>query len=109
MNFFEIEIPQVVNNWMNAIRAALTSNQLSSRDADGLVGQMTNIVKMNVDQLMEEAERHEDSSRKRNNVIAASSPKLSVSKPPATTPRHGTFHRDEIELAIKDSSRGVPF
>lgn len=103
---------QVVNNWMNAIRAALTSNQLSSRDSDGLVGQMTNIVKMNVDQLMEEAERNEDSSRKRNNVIAAaSSPKLSVSKP-VTTPRQGitnSFHRDEIELAIKDSSRGVPF
>lgn len=98
---------QAVNNWMNAIRVALTSEQLSSRDSDGLVGQMTNISRMNVDQLMEEAERHEDSSRKRNTVMsAASPPKASMSKPFGTmTPRNGgtnnSSHKDEIELIVK--------
>lgn len=102
---------RAVNNWMNAIRVTLTSNQLSARDSDGIIGQMTSILKMSVDQLMEEAEKREDSSRKRNNAIAnVSTPKFSVPKPQfgtmSMTPSHGvnnnSFHKvDEIELIVK--------
>jgi hypothetical protein len=107
---------QSVNNWMNAIRIALTSNQLSSRDQDGLVGQMTNIVRMNVDQLMDEAEKFEDSSKKRTNALAAaSSPKFSTSRPLGQlTPKYDTrtfsnqqnqqhqpHHQSEIEMVVQ--------
>lgn len=68
----------LVNNWMSVIRSLLTSRQLSSRDSDGFVGQMTNLVRMDVAQLMEEAERYEE-IRKRNATQNAvfSSPKIS--------------------------------
>ena len=94
---------QGVNNWMNAIRVTLTSEQLSFRDSDGLVGQMMNISRMNVDQLMEEAEKHEDSARKRKEV---NPPKPSLSKPFGTmTPRNAvtnSTHKDEIELIVRN-------
>lgn len=98
---------QTINNWMNAIRVTLTSENLSVGDSDGLVEQMKSLARMDVDQLMEEAEKHEDSSRKRNAVAPLNSPKLSLSRPVGNfTPRHGmnsSIRNDEVELVVRTS------
>lgn len=96
---------QAINNWMNAIRVTLTSTQLSSRDAEGLVTQMNSILRMNVEQLMEEAEKHEESSRKRGTVMAGiGSPKYSATgKLPGTVTSNngGQNLSNQIELAVR--------
>ena len=97
---------RAVNNWMNAIRVTLTSDELGLGDSTEIVEQMMHISKMNVEQLMDMAEKHEDSSRRRiNNTFSAASPvKASVSRPLGLNLLHAannSSHKDEIELIVK--------
>jgi len=89
-----------VNGWVSIIKALLTTRQLSSRDSDGFVSQMNNLVNMNSGQLMEEAERYEElGGRKRNMANAVlSTPKLGNSRP--HTYGTATDLNTDVELVV---------
>lgn len=81
-----VQDSELINGWMGTIRNILTSGIVNLKDAEGLIIQMWGILGMRGSEIIDEAEKHESSRKKKEvNTVSINLPKSSASLPDIIT------------------------